>query len=161
MSSLAEPGAPEVPSAHVEAVQRLEDALSDFVAGVRRMYANAAGQVDPDLPPSAYRVLLTISRIGPVSLSTLVERFASDKGQMSRQIKELEALGLVERTVDPNDGRIRLIGMTPEGVNRMTVARRPYREQLTAVLSDRSPESIAELTELLRTVATRGIVPPR
>ncbi|BDZ39519.1 MarR family winged helix-turn-helix transcriptional regulator [Microbacterium suwonense] len=151
---------PESHGSHADATQRLDDALADFVAGVRRMYADAAGQVAPGLPPSAYKLLLTISRIGPVSLSTLVERFASDKGQMSRQVRDLETLGLVERTADSSDGRIRLIAMTPLGIARMTAARAPYRQQLAAVLSDRSPESISDLAELLQALTRRGITPP-
>ena len=39
----------------------------------------------------------------------------ADKGQISRTVRELEGLGLIARTPDPEDGRSSLLSPTPEG----------------------------------------------
>ena len=53
-----------------------------------------------------------------------------DKGQLSRTVRELEHLGLVQRAADPEDGRSSLLSPTAEGLERLADARRPYESSL-------------------------------
>ena len=51
----------------------------------------------------------------PIAMSALAERLFCDASNVTGLVDRLEARGLVVRTVDPNDRRIRRIVRTPEG----------------------------------------------
>lgn len=137
-----------------DAVRRLEGAFSTLIGEFRRVYAGMAATASPGMLPGTFKVLSVIERRGPVTASWLAEHLAADKGQVSRHISELEALGFVTRTPDPDDGRIRLIAVTEEGATRLTAAREPYEERLHEVLAGWPIESIDRLVELLGALAS-------
>ena len=70
----------------------------------RRRSPTTPQRVSPGMLPGAYKVFTTIVRRESVTLSALAESLMADKGQISRTVRELEDLGLVTRTPDP-DGR--------------------------------------------------------
>lgn len=142
------------------AVRALEASFSELMTAFRRYIAEAAERVSPGMLPGTFKALSTVHRFGPITLSTLAERLAADKGLVSRSISELEALGLVTRTPDPADGRSRLIAVTPEGDTRLSSARAPHEGRLFAVLEDWSLDDIRHLSTLLHALAT-GSTPPR
>ncbi len=141
-------------AARLEAVRAVEGAFGMLIGEFRRMYAEMASAVSPGMLPGTYKVLSEIHRRGPVSASTLAEQLAVDKGQMSRYITELETLGLVTRTPDPADARIRLIEVAPEGAERLAAARAPYEGRLQRVLASWPVETIEQLGELLQALAS-------
>jgi DNA-binding MarR family transcriptional regulator len=98
-----------------DAARGLEAAFDELMGEFRRVYAQFAESVSPGTLPGTYKVLSMIQRIGSVTVSGLAERTTADKGQVSRAVSELEDLGLVARTADPDDGRIKLITLTAEG----------------------------------------------
>jgi len=146
------------PSGRQEAVRGLERALGDLVGEFRRLYVQAAESVSPGMLPGTYKVLSHIRRAGSVTASSIAERMAADKGQVSRAVSELEELGLVARTVDPHDGRIKLITVTEEGESRLTRAMAPYEGRLSEVLDEWPVESIQRFTVMLNAL-TRGWSP--
>jgi len=142
-----------------EAVRQLESAFSLLFTQLRRAYAQAAEAVSPGMMPGTFKVLTVIDHIGPVSASTLAERMEQDKGLISRAVTELEGLGLIERTPDPTDGRIRLITLSALGHERYDSVRFPFVDRLEAAMNAWPIESIERLTGLLQALAS-GIVPP-
>jgi hypothetical protein len=60
-----------------------------------------AAEVHPGLDAASYSTLARIAATAPARASELSEYFGIDKGAVSRQIRELERLGLVERAADP------------------------------------------------------------
>jgi DNA-binding MarR family transcriptional regulator len=141
-----------------EAVRGLESAFGELMGEFRRVYAQAAESVSPGMLPGTFKVLSSIQRAGSISVSGLAERLTADKGQVSRSVTELEDLGLVARTADAADGRIKLITVTPEGLSRLERARLPYEGRLSEVLADWPVDTIEKLTELLHAL-TAGEVP--
>lgn len=139
---------------HTQAVQELEDAFAELMTALRRVYAESAVRVAPGLLPASYKLLSTISRTGPITLSALADRLTADKGMISRNISELVALGLVERTTDPRDRRVRLIALTSFGQERLAFARAPHENRLNGVLADWPASTIRQLTMLLRALAS-------
>ncbi|WP_187264851.1 MarR family winged helix-turn-helix transcriptional regulator [Homoserinibacter sp. GY 40078] len=135
------------------AMRNLEGAFGELMTEFRRAYAQAAERVSPGMLPGTFRVLATIHRHGSVTVSGLAERLISDKGQVSRTVSELEDLGLVIRTPDPNDGRIKLIEITDEGAARLESARIPHNGRLAEVLDDWPVETIERLAGLLHALA--------
>ncbi|GAA2965116.1 MULTISPECIES: MarR family winged helix-turn-helix transcriptional regulator [Microbacterium] len=161
---MSEPAAPEDldPAAreHRAAVDRLEGAISELISRIRKFYAQIADEVSPGMLPGTFKLLATIGRIGPTTSSTLAHRLTADKGMISRQISELESLGFIERTADPDDRRSRLISLTAEGRKRLDAARAPYERMLSHTLAEWPTESIDDLTDLLTAFAS-GDIPKR
>lgn len=158
---MSEPGAPPAPAAeHREAVHRLEGAIAELISRVRRFYAQIAEEVSPGMLPGTFKLLGAIGRTGPTTSSALASRLAADKGMISRQLTDLETLGFIERTADPDDRRSRLISLTPEGRQRLDAAREPYERMLSQTLSQWPTESIDDLTALLTAFAS-GQIPKR
>ncbi len=63
--------------------------------------------------------MLTLAEIEPARIQDLVREMSRDKSQMTRLIGALETKGLIERKGAPNDARVSLMSLTPEG--RQTV----------------------------------------
>lgn len=139
---------------HRESVHRLEGAISDLIARIRRFYVQIAEEVSPGMLPGTFKLFATIGRIGPTTSSALATRLAADKGMISRQLTELADLGLIERAEDPQDRRSRLITVTAEGQRRLDAARRPYEARMSEALAEWPTETIDRLTELLAAFAS-------
>lgn len=144
--------------ARSDAVRALESQFGELISRVRRMLAENAQRVSPGMLPAAYKVFTTIVRHERVTLSVLAESLMADKGQISRTVQELERLGLVARTRDPDDGRSSLLSPTPEGLDRLAAAREPQQSILLETLDTWSVDEIRELARLLRAL-TSGEAP--
>ena len=131
------------------AVRALEGEFSDLIALFRRRITENANRVSPGMLPGAYKVFTTIARHEPVTQSALAEMLAVDKGQLSRTVRELADLGLIERTPDPTDGRSSLLSATARGHERLADARGPQEGALLEALSDWRVEDIENLAHLL------------
>src|SRR5918994_6930669 len=135
--------------ARTEAVRALEAEFGELINRFRRIIADNAQRVSPGMLPGAYKVFTTIVRRESVTLSALAEALMADKGQISRTVRELEQLGLIERTPDPEDGRSSLLSPTPEGLARLAAARAPQESVLLETLELWSLDEIRSLTRLL------------
>lgn len=138
------------------AVHALESSFSELLTMFRRYIAEAAERVSPGMLPATFKTLSVVSRFGPITLSTLAERLATDKGFLSRAISDLEGAGLVRRTLDPNDRRSRLIAVTALGQERLDDARAPHESRLYEALTDWSVDDIAHLSTMLHALAVGG-----
>lgn len=136
------------------ALQALEASFAELMMVFRRYMTEAADRVHPGMLPGTFKVLSAASRCGPTTLSALTERLTADKGLTSRALSELEELGLVTRTPDPEDRRSRLIAVTPLGEERLALARQPHESRLSTVLEKWSIGDIRHLTTLLHALAT-------
>jgi DNA-binding MarR family transcriptional regulator len=139
----------ESSEARTEAVRALEAEFGELFNRVRRMLAENAERVSPGMLPAAYKVFTTIVRRESITLSALAESLMADKGQISRTVRELEGLGLIARTPDPEDGRSSLLSPTVEGIARLEVARAPRESTLMDTLVDWSIDDVRNLTRLL------------
>ena len=134
-------------------MRALEGEFGELINQFRQILAANAERLSPGLLPGAYKVFTTIVRRESVTLSALAESLMMDKGQLSRTVRELEQLGLVSRTPDPEDGRSSLLSPTAEGLERLAAARRPYESSLVDALEDWPVEEIDDLARLLRALS--------
>ena len=148
----------EAREARTEAVRALEAEFGELISRVRRLLAENAQRVSPGILPGAYKVFTTIVRRESITLSALAETLMADKGQISRAVRELEGLGLISRTPDPEDGRSSLLSPTPEGLERLAAARAPQESLLLDTLDSWSLDEIHSLTRLLHAL-TAGEAP--
>jgi DNA-binding MarR family transcriptional regulator len=89
-----------------------------------------------------------------VRLSDLAPRLGVQLSTASRQVKELEQAGLVERTVDPNDGRASMLALAPAGKEALKKLRESWRRALVEVLQDWPDADREALGALLGRLAT-------
>jgi MarR family transcriptional regulator, organic hydroperoxide resistance regulator len=81
-----------------------------------------------DITPEQWAVLIRLWEKDGITQSELSEATFRDKPTMSRIVDSMEGRGLVERRVDPNDARARLIHLTRRG--------RALRTKLVPVAED-------------------------
>ncbi len=105
-------------SDRVAALRQVEHEVTMLIRRVRRVIAERARAVHPDLQSASYLMLGYVLSDGPIRASALSTVFDLDKGAISRQVQHLVDLGLVDRTPDPDDGRATLISVSDEGARR-------------------------------------------
>ncbi|MFE6735192.1 MarR family winged helix-turn-helix transcriptional regulator [Microbacterium sp. NPDC057650] len=132
-----------------EAVARIEAELGRLFARIRVGWREAAATVHPELQPLGYQVLASIASGKATSAGAIIERLQTDKSTISRQVRQLEELGLVESVRDPDDRRARRLVATPLAQERVTAARAAYEARLADRLRGWSPADLERVTELL------------
>ena len=110
-----------------ESLTRLEQEVGVLVRRIRRVIAERAGAVHPELQPASYLMLAHVAEHGPMRASTVADLFSIDKGAISRQVTHLIELGLIEKSRDPEDGRAWLLTADArQRLEQVAVSRRRY-----------------------------------
>ena len=131
-----------------ETVRSLEHEMGVLVRRLRRLIAERARLVHPDLAPVGYSMLLALQD-EPRRASDLVDLFSIDKGAISRQVQSLLELGLIERTPDPDDRRAAILAITDEGTRRLATVSDKRRAELLGRLSTWSADELADFVGAL------------
>ena len=123
---------------------------------VVRRYRHLTDDLLADLPggPRGYQVLLGSHQLGPKSQLALAQYLGLDRTVMTYLLDDLEAAGLVQRTPDPADRRVRRIALTGEGDDALAEARRRLRDREAALLAPLPPGQRDSLRMLLHRLAT-------
>lgn len=132
-----------------QAVTRVEQELGRLFARIRVGWREAAVTVHPDLQPLGYQVLVSITKGEATSAGAIIERLQTDKSAVSRQVRQLEALGLIESIRDPDDRRARLLVATDLARERVAAARAAYESRLAERLRAWSARDLEHFAELL------------
>jgi DNA-binding MarR family transcriptional regulator len=103
-------------SAPLAAEVELERLLEEFVSAYDTEFARAASTVGL----SAAQACVLGWTEAQMSMSALARVLACDASNVSQIVARLEARGLVDRTMDGDDRRVKLVRITPAG-------RRTYR----------------------------------
>jgi DNA-binding MarR family transcriptional regulator len=90
---------------------------------------------DGELSHGLFSALATTSKFGPIRLAELAQRELVSAPSITRLVTELESQGLVEREVDPADGRAFLINATAAG-HEIIQSARSARAAIIAELLD-------------------------
>lgn len=116
----------------------------------RAMYAAFEAQVGHALP--RWRVLQALRAHGEATQKQLAQRLLMDPGALTRQMKALEAEGLVTRRSPAEDNRLTSVALTAAGlrlVDAAEPARRAFaRKALKGVPADRIDAALDLLTLL-------------
>ncbi|AWB94628.1 MarR family transcriptional regulator [Agromyces badenianii] len=116
---------------------------------VRANWKLYASKLHPDLPPLGYKVVSTLAARGPAHAGALAEELHVDKSVLSRQIRMLEELELIESHVDEHDARARVLAATPEAAARVAEIRAESQAELYERLATWEPHEIRQFAELL------------
>ena len=132
-----------------ETLRALEHEMGVLARRIRRVIAERARMLHPDLSPVAYSMMMALRDSGPQRASVLVEVFSIDKGAVSRQVQALVELGLIERTPDPADRRAMILAITEEGRRRMANLALARRNEVSARLENWTDEELRTLVRSL------------
>lgn len=111
----------------------------------RRMRSRMPGEV-LDFPA----ILLLKALVGgPMRLSSLAAHLDLDASTVSRQVRQLEDRGLVERAGDPDDGRASRIALSEEGRVRLEAGGQRRRALVAQLLDDWPADDREQLRLLL------------
>lgn len=136
-------------AADADSLRAVEDELTLLLRRTRLLSWDLAREIQADLEPNAYGLLLCLRRSGRVRLTELAAQLGLSKGTLSRQLTNLERLGLVRRVPDPQDGRAALLELTREGQRRFDGAREARMGQLRQTLRSWQAADLAEFARLL------------
>jgi DNA-binding MarR family transcriptional regulator len=135
-----------------EAIADVEGELNMLFSRIRTVWKESAQQVHPDLQPAGYKLLSAITRLGTTNAHVLAETFEMDKSVVSRQIRMLEDLGLVETRADERDGRVRVLVATPRAFELVQGVRDRNQQRLRDVLVGRPEAELRSFADLLRSI---------
>ena len=115
-------------------VTRAASDLRAFVGRLTRRLRQISAVGEMTLSQSS--VLSLLAREGPATPGILATKERISPQSMGAILISLEALGLVSRTPDPNDGRSLVISLTEAGLQAIHGARRHKEERLARALAD-------------------------
>jgi DNA-binding MarR family transcriptional regulator len=134
-----------------ETANRLRVAIGAIKRRIRE--ASAEGELTgPQLT-----ALSRLDRLGPMTTAGLARREQISPQAMGATIASLEKLGLVARSADDADGRLSILGLTPEGLAAVRSGRNAVVDRIVAVLdesfTDAEIEAIAVAAPLIERLA--------
>jgi DNA-binding MarR family transcriptional regulator len=137
-----------------ESTQRASDAAQaaaeELAMVVRRLIRRLGSAPTGGLTPSQRSVLLRLEKDGASSTTFLAIAEGVRSQSMTATLKSLDALGLIERRPDPDDGRRQIITLSGEGRDRVARDRRERRSWLAEEMDRRfGPEQLATISEAL------------
>lgn len=91
----------------------------------------------------------TVAKRGPLRLAELAQLEQVSAPSMTRTVSELEARGLVERSVDPDDGRAFQVEVTPAGLEAILRARAARAQVIAEMLSGLDAADVASIEAAL------------
>ncbi len=123
--------------------------MSDFMRNAR----------DSGVSMQQFGALISLHRKGMAGVSDMGDDLGVTSAAASQMIERLVLLGLLERSEDPHDRRVKQIALTPHGkelIEHSMQARHQWVEELTRVLSPEQQEQVIAALDLL-TQAAREI----
>jgi DNA-binding MarR family transcriptional regulator len=118
LDAAAPPVAVAAPEEHADPVTRVLTA----VRRVKMLWTDVSRSAFP-AGSSGLGVLHLLDQEGPQRVSDLAACAHVGVSTMSRHVTDLAAAGLLDRELDPNDGRTHLLRLTPAGAAELTRAR--------------------------------------
>jgi DNA-binding MarR family transcriptional regulator len=118
-------------------------------AGRRLRTRHPADEVDPSTFPLAKQLMCNDA----MRVSDLAARVGLDASTVSRQIKQLEDKGVIERTPDPADGRASLVQLSSKGRTTMQSAFKRRFERIEKALVPWNEKDRRRLQALLTRLA--------
>lgn len=131
----------------------LQTHLNLIFARTRTLWRESAARIDPELQVSGYKLLAFIERAGTANAHELADRFELDKSVISRQVRMLEELGLIESRADERDGRLRVLTPTPAACTVLAELRRDHASRLRTVVAELTQDEIQAASKVFRLLA--------
>ncbi|WP_236795018.1 MarR family winged helix-turn-helix transcriptional regulator [Amycolatopsis sp. GM8] len=132
-----------------ETIADLEREFAVFVRQDRAALGQLGREVHPDLPAGAYRLLVHLADRGPRRPTELACHVGVTAPTVSRRLRHLEELGLVEHLEAEDDGRAYLVALTDKGRLRVDEIQDVRGRRLGELLESWPAHDVRTLAELL------------
>ncbi|MFE6997104.1 MarR family winged helix-turn-helix transcriptional regulator [Microbacterium sp. NPDC057659] len=143
------PASPDVD----EALAEFQGQLNLMFARARTLWRESAARVDPELQATGYKLLTFVAHSGGTNAHQLAESFEMDKSVVSRQVRMLEDLGLLESRPDERDGRLRVLTATPKACAALAEVRADHAQRMRAAMIELNPGEIEIASKVFRVLA--------
>lgn len=111
------------------------------------------------ITPIMYSVLSSLAQTGPADQSSLARNIAVNKTNMVSLMERMGKRGLIQRMPSPDDGRVRLVDLTEDGLSLLDDIDAKALEAHLRTLEDLSPKDRATLMVLMgRIVHAKGAI---
>ena len=127
-----------------EAVGRLFSAIVGLGGSVRAR-SRTWGTEPGTLSRGDIAVLGVIDADGPLRAGAIAQQLHVGPPVVSRQLADLESVGLVRRSADPADGRAELVSLSAKGRRMLMASREALCSRLGDHLEDWDDERLARL----------------
>ena len=97
-----------------------------------------------------YSVLTALDDTPVRTQAALAEAIGADKSRIIGTLDELQQAGLIERTPDPADRRVRLLSITPQGRRVRRTVRKEIQAQEEQVLTTLAPADRKTFVRILQ-----------
>jgi DNA-binding MarR family transcriptional regulator len=118
----------------------------------RRMHTRQSAAVGTVVTRAGYAALRSLDAAPELSLGELARECSMDPAAAGRQVRQLEAEGLVEKAPSDGDGRVTVVRLTPAGrdvYRRIVAVRTNHMSEVLAGWSARDRASLARLVDRL------------
>lgn len=140
------------------------DTVVRLRASVTRLARLLRQQDQTGYGPTAIAVLATVGYEGPLTLGELATREQVAPPTITKVVDKLEANGLVTRSADADDRRVRRVEITPAGLAQLDEARMRRTTWLAERLAALDPDDLdrlrAAVDVLEQLTAATGWPPP-
>ena len=102
-----------------------------------------------------YSVLTALDDTPVRTQAALAEAIGADKSRIIGTLDELQTAGLIERTPDPDDRRVRLLSITTRGRRVRRAVRKDIQSQEERILGALPGEDRAAFVRILQTLHDR------
>jgi len=138
----------------------LIETSEDRIGAVRhfnRFFTRQIGVLREGLLHSPYslteaRILFELAHHDHLTASDLCRELGLDAGYLSRILASLEQRGLIEKVRSENDGRQRILRLTPEGKNAFALLDQRSRDEVSEMLNELSEEDQQRLLKAMQTI---------
>jgi len=138
----------------------LTENFEDRVGAVRhfnRFFTRQIGVLREGLLHSPYslteaRILFELAHRDNLTASDLCRELGLDAGYLSRILARLEQQGLIDRVRSENDGRQRLLRLTPAGENAFALLDQRSHDEVSEMLNDLSEKDQQRLLKAMHTI---------
>jgi DNA-binding MarR family transcriptional regulator len=146
----------DVPAEDLELCRRMRamcacNQLRRSARGITQVYD--AGMGGEGLKVTQMPILVGLGAGGAMPLGTLAEALGLDRTTLTRNIKPLEQRGLVATAGHPDDARVRIVSLTPQGAAELSAALARWEQVQTRVEERFGAERLRALYEELDALA--------
>ena len=125
--------------------QEIDRLVALYRRAGRSLRANDPSNWAEGLTMPRLRVLFYLGRSGPVPVGQIATGLEISQPSATETLEKLVSKGLVERTADPSDRRIVLVGLTEPGKEMIDRPWETRRAVLASALRDASPDERAAI----------------
>ncbi len=98
--------------------------------------------------PSGWAILTALHRRGELRVSELAEQLGLDQSTVSRQLKPLDAAGLIRRQTHDGDRRVAIVSLSEQGDTAYSAVRQRWLDDLTWFMRNWTDTDRAHFGEL-------------